>query len=371
MPNSQPIHAPPLGRECYCSQSVYDAEQERIFRRHWIATTRATALSPDGFQTLNVAQQPLVIVQAAAATIRCFHNVCRHRGALLLESDTSGTLTGGCVTCPYHAWRYDSSGRLVSAPNLQADERSAAELGLIEVACRTWNGYLMVHLGDDPPDVHREFSAMETLLEPWHIHQLQVAAQLEYAVAANWKLLFQNYSECYHCPTVHPRLNRMSPYRTAANHLTEGPLLGGPMQLADGVASMTSDGNLIATPLPGLNAAQRRQVCYYTLFPTMFISPHPDYVMVHRVYPQRWDQTRVVCEFLVAEAGSADLSRAVDFWDQVNREDWHVCERVQSGAQSHAFRSLHYTGLEATVAAFDRHYRSVMGNEAGDRGAGW
>ena len=193
-----------------------------------------------------------------------------------------------------------------------------------------------------------------------------VGGRLEYDVRANWKLLFQNFSECYHCPTVHPELARLTPYRSATNDLAEDGFQGGPMQLDEGVATMSIDGQAVAPTLPQLSNDQRRQVGYYTLFPTMFISPHPDYVMVHRLTRQATDQTHVVCEFLfdaqALQTGQVAADRALRFWDAVNRQDWHVCELVQRGAGS-ALPAGPYGPLETVLPRFDTHYLRQMGRE--------
>jgi Rieske 2Fe-2S family protein len=179
--------------------------------------------------------------------------------------------------------------------------------------------------------------------------------------------LFQNYNECYHCPTVHPELARLTPYRSATNDLTSGPFLGGPMELDDGVKTVSQDGKLVAEPFPGLTDVERSRVFYYTVFPTMFVSAHPDYVMVHVISRKDRATTDVACHFLVSQSvacsNKVDLSRAVELWDKINRQDWEMCERTQLGVESPAFRPGPSSSLESMVFAFDQHYREVMNSE--------
>ncbi len=350
----------PLERQHLVCPELFAEERRKIFWRSWVPVGRIEWLGDrQRYFTAEISDCPLIAVHGDDGTIRCFHNTCRHRGAQLLPTGTAGVLSSSGITCPYHAWRYDARGQLRNAPNVSRAE-CFADHGLDEVPCCSWNGYLMVNLGGDRREFSEYFQPITELLSAWGMSDLRIAAELTYDVAANWKLLFQNYSECYHCPSVHPQLNRLSPFRSASNDLIEGPFLGGPMQLADSAESMTTDGRAIAEPLPGLDAAGRRQVGYYTLFPGMFISPHPDFVMVHRIRPVAWDATQVICEFLTTAMAETDVTRAVAFWDQVNREDWHVCELVQLGAKSPRFRCTAYTDLESTVAAFDRHYFQAM-----------
>ena len=131
----------------------------------------------------------------------------------------------------------------------------------------------------------------------WQIADLQSVHRTVYDVEANWKLLFQNYSECYHCPTVHPVLNQLTPYRNSINDLEEGPFLGGPMQLAKPGGSMTMNGARCAAPLGALEGDDLDLVYYYTIFPNIFLSLHPDYVLIHRAEPRAVDHTRIVCEW--------------------------------------------------------------------------
>ncbi len=349
----------------FTHRSVFDRETERIFRTHWLCAIRAEAIDQPGqYATANVENARLLLMRGKDGVARAMHNVCRHRGAIMVD-EAQGTLTGGCVTCPYHAWAYDDHGRLMRAPNLLDDDDRSA-LGLNAVACQEWNGYLMLNLTGHG-DLPAAFAPLQEKVQAWDMPQLRIAASLHYEVAANWKLLFHNYSECYHCPTVHPALNRLTPYRSAANDLLDGAFLGGPMRLNEGVATMSISGQAITAPLPRLSVQERRQVAYYTVFPNMFISTHPDYVMVHRLQRHDVDATAVTCEFLFHPSALAtpgfDAGPAVEFWDQTNRQDWAVCERVQQGAASLGFTPGFYTSFESVLPHFDAHYLQALEHE--------
>lgn len=354
-----------LPAKYYRDQSVFDRESRMVFGRSWLCLGRVAELAnSDGYRTLNVEGRPLLLL-LDGDRLRAFYNVCRHRQAILC-SDDAGSLHNGCVQCPYHAWTYSTSGELVGAPNMQASESLGfrnEDFGLVEVASAIWNGFLMVNFGETVANFDDDYKDVLNTFEPWALERLEPRARLEYVVKANWKLLFQNYSECYHCPTVHPVLSRLTPYKSASNDLLAGAFLGGPMQLSDGVETMSLDGKAIAAPIPTLSSDQQRQVGYYTLFPTMFISPHPDYVMVHYLSRMATDQTRVSCELyfdpdLVIE--ESDIERAAGFWDQTNRQDWHVCELVQQGMAADLPPGP-YSPLEPVLPLLDRHYLSVMG----------
>jgi Rieske 2Fe-2S family protein len=348
-----------LNAEYYTSPSIYSRETERIFNRSWLCLDRCESIADGCFKTYSQGAVKLVAVRSAG-TLRVFHNVCRHRGALLCSAAT-GPLENDTLTCPYHAWTYNSQGALIHAPNMQdAAGWEPSAFGLSEVACAEWNGYVLVNLLTDAQPFAEAYQAVLHKFDPWQLSELRLAQQLRYDVRANWKLLFQNYSECYHCPTVHPSLSRLTPYKSASNDLTTGGFHGGPMQLADGIETLSTDGQATAPVLPKLDQRQRRLVAFYTLFPTMFISPHPDYVIVHRIGRLEVDRTEVLCDFLFHPDCHPDPQRAVDFWDTVNRQDWHVCELVQEGAQSSGYRPGPYSPLETVLPMFDQHYLATM-----------
>jgi Rieske 2Fe-2S family protein len=162
-------------------------------------------------------------------------------------------------------------------------------------------------------------------------------------------------------------LNQLTPFRDSTNDLTEGAILGGPMSLAQDCQSMSSDGKLAGLLLPSLNSQQTRAVYYFTIFPSMFLSLHPDYVLIHRLERISLQQTRVVCQFLFhpdsMNDSAFDPSRAIEFWDSTNRQDWHVCELTQVGMSNRGYVPGPYSDLESIVAAFDRHYLSALSAE--------
>jgi glycine betaine catabolism A len=156
----------------------------------------------------------------------------------------------------------------------------------------------------------------------------------KYEVAANWKVLTENYHECYHCPSIHPELCRVTPPDSGVNYALPGAWVGGSMDLADGADTMSLDGRSDAPALPG---ADPRRVHYLGLLPNLLLSLHPDYVMTHRLEPLAPDRTRIECAWYFADAG-VDPAYAVEFWDRTNRQDWAACESVQRGLSSPHFR---------------------------------
>ena len=355
----------------YTSSAIFAREMEQLFASRWLCAGRQSELDQRGSISLfelaperpgpePVPRESVVIVRGDDDEIRAFHNVCRHRGARLC---TIGGHTQGRIRCPYHAWSYGLDGRLLGAPNMtDVADFDRADYPLLPVATAVWEGFVFVNLSVAPVPFADAFAPIHDAFAPWGISRLVTAERVTYEVAANWKLLFQNYAECYHCPIIHPALNQLTPYLGAENDLQRGEILGGPMQIRQSDASMTTSGHLCGPPL--VDGVERQRVYYYTILPGMFLSLHPDYVLVHRIQPLAIDRTRVICEWLFdpsyAQVEGSDPQEAVTFWDRVNREDWHVCELAQLGVVSRGYVPGPYSELESVTAAFDRAYLEAL-----------
>ena len=348
----------------YVSPETFDFERERIFARSWICVGRTEQLEKTGDYVLaDVASESLIITRDAASRIRALYNVCRHRGTRICETQ-SGHFNGA-IQCPYHAWTYALDGTLKVARNMaDVPGFSASDYPLREAASATWEGFIFVNLADDPVPFQREYAPLESRFSKWHIESLRTAKTIRYDLPVNWKLIFQNYSECYHCPLVHPQLDKLSPSDSGRNDLTDGPFLGGFSELRQERTSLTTTGSTARPPLGDVSGEDEHRIYYYTIFPSMLLSLHPDYVMTHIVRPLAIDRTEVTCAWLFDPETMAtpgfDASDAVDFWDLTNRQDWHVSELTQAGVRSKAYVPGPYANAEGLLAAFDRHYLSVM-----------
>jgi len=222
-----------------------------------------------------------------------------------------------------------------------------------------------LNLASQPEPFAQALAPLQGKFEHWNLRELRSVHQTMYEVESNWKLFFHNYSECYHCPNVHPHLNKLTPYKNTENDLDEGPVLGGPMWMSNPEGSMTMDGNRCALPFAGLTAEERGRVYYYTLFPSAFLSFHPDYVLVHRAQPLAVGRTRIRCDWFfhpdAIAAPGFDPQPAIDFWDLTNRQDWDLCANAYLGVSSKAWEPGMYADIESQLAAFDRQYLRAMG----------
>jgi glycine betaine catabolism A len=355
-----------LAAAYYTDSAVYRAESEAIFGQSWLCLGRAAEIAQPGqYRLRQVENESLIVLRDHDGTVRTFYNVCRHRGTRLCTAE-SGRFSRS-IQCPYHAWTYGLDGRLLGAPNMnEVADFDKADYPLVGVETAVWQGFIFVNLAPKPRPFAEGFAPIHDKFGAWDLERLQSARQIVYDVNCNWKLLFQNYSECYHCPTAHPTLNQRTHYRDASNDLEEGPFLGGPMKLSADSSSMTLNGRACAAPLGQVGGEALKLVYYYTIFPTIFLSLHPDYVLVHRLERLDVDRTRVICDWLFAPEAIAapdfDSEPAVAFWDMTNRQDWQLCEWSQAGISSRVYRPGPYAELESQLAAFDRHYLAQMGS---------
>ncbi len=357
-----------LPGEYFASDEIFRLERERIFRRSWLLAGHVSQLASAGsFFLFEFDRESVLVVRDAEGEIRAFHNLCRHRGTRLC-GDPSGEL-GRAIQCPYHAWTYGLDGALRGAPNMtEVPGFDKEDYPLLPVALANWQGFLFVNLSSAPVPFAEALPGLVGKFAEWRLAELRSVHRTVYEVEANWKLFFHNYSECYHCPGVHPHLNKLTPYRNTENDLDEGPVLGGPMWMTDPVGSMTIGGARCAVPFPGLSLEQAARVYYYTVFPSAFLSFHPDYVLVHRAQSLRVDRTRIVCDWYfhpdAIAAPGFDPQPAIDFWDLTNRQDWELCRNAHNGVASNAWQPGPYSELESQLAAFDRQYLRTMEPES-------
>lgn len=350
----------------YTDPIIYACEMDRIFRSRWLCAGRSAELGdPGAYVVRTVGTESVIALRGRDGEARVFHNVCRHRGARLCI-ERSGTVTTG-IQCPYHGWTYGLDGSLVGAPHMKGTEGFDRHAWpLLPVASVEWEGFLFINLARDPEPFDRAFAPLIGRFTRFGLSKLAAAQRIEYDVRANWKLLHQNYSECYHCPSVHPALVRLTPPDSGSNDLYDGPFLGGYMTISEPGGSMSMSGRVCGVPVGDLSPADAQRVYYYSIFPNMLLSLHPDYVMVHTLWPQAPDRTLVTCEWLFHPATLTDPAYdphdAAAFWDMTNRQDWEICERCQLGVSSRAYVPGPYSARESLVAAFDREVqRSLEG----------
>jgi Rieske 2Fe-2S family protein len=350
-----------LPARTYHDPAIFDWEREHIVRRDWLLVARVEDVpEPGSFRLLDVDRESVLLVRGRDGVIRSFYNVCRHRGTAVEERECGKAVR---FQCPYHAWIYDLDGRLVRAKHTEdLEDFSFEAYGLAPIHVATWQGFVFLNLSagqvaplaDQLGDLADQFARFD-------LTTLRSARRIEYDVAANWKLIAENYSECYHCPGVHPQLTRLTPYDLGGDFDPDGAWQGGWMELVGDAQTMALDGGHGSRdgrpPMCGITAEDEQRVYYYVVWPLAFLSIHPDYLLVHRLVPQEAGRTRIVCDWLFEAPTMArpdfDPSGPVEFWDLTNRQDWHVCELQQRGTGSRSFAAGRYSNNEPSVQAFD------------------
>ena len=346
-----------LPAAAFTDPSVLDWELEHLFGRGWICAGHLGALTGRGaYLTVQVGSDSVIVIAGDDGRPRALRNACRHRGARLLDAPEGRV---NRLQCPYHAWTYGFDGSLRSAPwteDLEGFEPACQ--GLHPVRLAVVEGLVMLDLGGSAPPAEDHVGDLGAELARYRLAGLRRARRIVYDVPANWKAIAENYSECLHCPGVHPELDRLSHHLSGAGLDGEGAWCGGTMTLAEGAATMGRDGGTaVRPPIAGLRGADRRVIGYYLLFPNALVSLHPDYVMLHTLWPRGAGRTEVVCDWLFEPETMAApgfvAADAVGFWDQVNREDWAVCRLTQLGMGTRGYVEGRYTSREGDVHAFD------------------
>ena len=345
-----------LPGEAYTSPELFAWEMRNFFEPSWVCLGRTEGMmKPNSRRAVRVGGESILLTRDAAGRLRGFFNICRHRGHELLPAGASAE--GILIQCPYHGWTYRQDGSLRSAPRLGLrPEFMVADHGLTQVRVDEWEGWAFVNVSAGARPLNEHLGNLAEMVGAWAPRDMVETARMDYVVEANWKLLHENYQECYHCAEIHPELCRVSPPTSGINIAATGMWIGGWMDLQEDSATMSLTGQGGAPLLPGLSAEQRRRVYYLALFPNLLISPHPDYVLSHRLEPVSPTRTLVECRTLfpraVAESEGFDGSYAGDFWDVTNRQDWAACESVQRSAASRGFRPGPISEMEESVFQF-------------------
>ncbi|MGH3498456.1 MAG: aromatic ring-hydroxylating oxygenase subunit alpha [Nocardioidaceae bacterium] len=347
-----------LPAAAYTSPEVLAWERRHLFAGTWTCLGRASDLRAAG-DGEPLTQRAVVVGDIGVLLtwtdrLRAFANTCTHRGHELLGTDDTSSRRS--IVCPYHAWSYHLAGHVQAAPGFrELPSFVPADNGLVELPVETWHGWVFCHAATAaspgaPVSFADHVGELGRLVAPYTPEDLVLGARHTYQVAANWKVISENYHECYHCPLIHPELCQVSPPTSGDNYDLPGAWVGGRMDLRDGARTMSLTGESNGRPIPG---ADPRTVEYLGLLPNLLISAHPDYLMAHRMVPLAPDLTWVECSwYFLAGDIPVDPAYAVEFWDITNRQDWSACESVQRGLASPHFRPGPFSPAEDAVHQF-------------------
>ncbi len=338
-----------LPKAMYVDESTWLAEREAVLFGEWFCVGRRDALGltePSRVAVVDVVGESVLVSSDDQGTLHAAYNVCRHRGSQLLPPDQAEACAVGALRCPYHSWTYGLDGRLLKSPHTEVDDPESFSLHPVGVA--GWGGFVFVHLtpAQAQPLEHAVARAGTTLAN-YGLADLAVGATLTYDVAANYKVILENYNECYHCGPVHPELCRLVPAFAGGG---TGLDWDNGIPHREGAWTFTMTGTTTRAPLPGLDEHERTRHKGDLVYPNLMVSASADHVAAFVLLPQATDRTRVVCSLLFAAgevaAPAFDPSDAGDLWDLVNKQDWAICESVQRGMSSRAYRHGWFAPME-------------------------
>jgi Rieske 2Fe-2S family protein len=333
-----------LPRAAYVDPAVFEWERRHFFSGGWMCVARSEQLPEPGDQRAEA-------IGEGGELLPCGEGA-QHR----------------MIICPYHAWTYSLAGELRAAGSFKkAPGFDIGRWGLPQLPVTEWQGLVFVDAsGGAAAPLDEALAKLNEVVAPYEPDRLVTAGQHSYDAAANWKIVTENYHECYHCPSIHPELCRVSPPKSGENYVSNGAWIGGWMDLRDGMDTMSLDGASYGVPLRGLDEPGLRSVIYIGIFPNVLLSLHPDYVMTHRMVPVAADKTRIECTWAFAPEAVArpdfDPGYAVEFWDITNRQDWAACESVQRGlASPHASPGPLETSEDAVYSFVTTIARGYLG----------
>jgi len=355
----------------YRSSDIFEKEREKIFSRQWVCAGREEQLPQAGDSlVLDVVGQSILVVRNKSGELKAHYNVCRHRGARLCFTDRhslelkGGVTPAGTIRCPYHLWTYSLDGNLLSAPHLY-DTLAKDQFSLYPVGLECWGGFFFLNLSpaDAEGTVLDQLGPIPERVQRYPLAELRSARKITYEVAANWKVIAENYNECYHCAGVHPELCEVVPAfrENGGAHLDWDRGIGH----REGAFTFTRSGTTNRLPFSSLDEDEKVRHKGELIYPNFLLSLSPEHVTAFTLWPEAPDRTRVVCDFLFHPDEMAnshfDPADAVEFWDLINRQDWAICERVQLGMQCRVHQFGYYAPMEDLSLDIRRYIHEHLG----------
>ncbi|MCA3562132.1 MAG: aromatic ring-hydroxylating dioxygenase subunit alpha [Aestuariivirga sp.] len=357
-----------LPRAAYLDPGWFGREMASLFSRHWVMVGRVADFAPGLMRRVSIGTAPVIVVRAADGALSAFHNSCPHRGSELCRGEER--VVGKLIRCPYHAFSFSASdGALVATGHaVPAPDFDRAAHGLRRVACRAWNGFLFLNLAAEPGELHAGVGL--NTLDNWPMAELVTGHRWQTEIACNWKTFWENYSECLHCPGIHPELCDMAPVygkgimgpSEAFGWTPEDPPNS---RLRPGATSWTTSGAPCGPIFPGLSEAERLAgYTFVTLWPAAYVVAHADYVRSVRIEPVAPERTRLVAEWhfsreTLAQPGF-DAAAVAAFATLVIEQDGAASEMNQRGMRSPAFRAARLMPEEYEIHRFHQWVRKAM-----------
>ena len=353
-----------LPRASYLDVAEFKREYVAIFESAWVCVGRSDALAaPGDYLAIRLQDQSLLVVKADNGELGAFYNVCRHRGTELVPLKDSGPVNGQfsrSIVCPYHAWSYHLDGRLRGTPHLAIDTNGVT---LHTIPLAEWGGFIFICLAPNATESLAQALGDGTArLQRYPLTDLRVGHTITYDVEANWKVIVENYNECYHCGPVHPELCQIVPAFKQGGGTGLNWDDGVPHR--EGANTFTTSGTTTRVAFPGLSETEKTHHKGELFYPNLMLSLSMDHVAAFYLWPQSAGHTRIQCDFLfhLDEISKPDFdgSDAIEFWDVVNKQDWGICESVQRGMHNKVFEHGYYAPMEDYSLDIRRYVQSKL-----------
>lgn len=361
---------PTLSGVDHTSVEVYEQERERIWWGDWVCLGRTEEVArPGDYIVRDLAGESVFVTRSEDGELHGFYNVCRHRGTKFLDDEPSAGNVRKAFKCPYHGWTYDLRGRLIGTPNVKEGELfDRGDYPLNGFAVESCAGFLFANLSTEPRPLLDALNAGAesiTMFERFKMDELRIGVRIVYEVAANWKIIVENYNECLHCPQIHPELVQVVPLFRFGEVWDEVTRDDGNW-MREGATSFSISGSSELPKLPGLEPQDYSMYFGAYQFPNLLLNLHPDCGMYYIGYPKGPGHTTVVSEYLFRPETIADPDLfkpepVVELWDLISKQDWDVCERAQTGVGSRSFTSGVYPRQDRFLYDFNERYRRQMG----------
>ncbi|MDL2192859.1 aromatic ring-hydroxylating dioxygenase subunit alpha [Cobetia sp. LC6] len=378
-----------LPSELYSDADVYRDDLAHLWHKEWIFAGHSFELEKAGqYLTLQVGDYPIVVVRGADGELRAFHNACRHRGSKVCHQDSGKAAK---LVCPYHKWTFDLDGKLLFAGNMGPDF-DTRDHGLLPAHCETVESYIFVCVAESAPDFAPFRDAMTPFVAPHHLTECRVAHESNLIEKGNWKLVFENNRECYHCDGSHPELlnSFVENLSVAGVSGTEDPQLeafwdkcesaGLPSRMAMDAAgqfrmtriplsanasSYTMDGKPALSSRLDESGVDNIGALLYFHYPNTWNHFLGDHALSFRILPLGPQETLVTTKWLVPKEAQEgidyDLEHLTRVWLATNDQDRQLVEGTQAGVSSPAYEPGPYSDLaENGVCQFDDWYCETM-----------
>ena len=348
-----------LPREHYVDAALHERERTAVLLREWTCIGRlddlgltepsTSDLLPERLAVADLHGESVLVSTDAAGALHAHYNVCRHRGSQVVPVEPGASVdpcAARSLRCPYHSWTYGLDGTLLHAPHTEGVDMPA--FALHPVGAATWGGWLWLHgAPDEAEDLLAALAPVPERVRRYPLDTLVLGRRLRYEVAANWKVVAENYNECYHCGPVHPELVRLVPAFGGGGQQLEWED-GVPHR--EGAWTFTMSGTTDRAPFPDLDEHERVRHKGELVYPNLMLSLSAEHAAAFVLRPLAVDRTEVVCDLLFAPDEVAkptfDPSDAEELWHLTNKQDWAICESVQRGMSSRAYRQGWYAPME-------------------------